>query len=379
MGSRVYRLILACKYEDTKGTAFAQFLFCLYNRSKQMERGSIVTIGARVLKTGAAVALALFVSSLAGLNPPLIAAIAAIFAMQPSIYRSWQYFLQQLQSNTVGAILAVLAGYYFQNNPIAVGVTCILVILLCLKFKMMEETIGLTLVTVITIMEATGHWTFAMNRFILVVIGILSSSLINVVFVPPKPQDQFNSSMQQVFDKLSLLLRTLISNEIKESVFQEEKQELEAGIRALVDKYKLIEEEEKKLRRSSYSHGRQLVVMKQLLRTLHKGLEILEAADQHYFQASRSEETNQEFDHHVEKLIKYHEHVLLKYDNKIKPECSDHYGQDLENEQFLRNIMDAYADGKGGRLRLTIVASALYDYGFQVHRLDKLVDHLHKD
>jgi uncharacterized membrane protein YgaE (UPF0421/DUF939 family) len=243
----------------------------------------------------------------------------------------------------------------------------------------MEETIGLTLVTVITIMEATGHWTFAMNRFILVVIGILSSSLINVVFVPPKPQDQFNSSMQQVFDKLSLLLRTLISNEIKESIFQEEKQELEAGIRALVDKYKLIEEEEKKLRRSSFSHARQLVVMKQLLRTLHKGLEILEAADQHYFQASRSEETNQVFDHHVEKLIKYHEHVLLKYDNKIKPECSDHYGQDLENEQFLRNIMDAYADGKDGRLRLTIVASALYDYGFQVHRLDKLVDHLHKD
>ena len=52
-----------------------------------------MSFGARVLKTGIAVTLALYLSSLF-LNPqsPVPAAIAAIFAMQPSIYRSWKYF-----------------------------------------------------------------------------------------------------------------------------------------------------------------------------------------------------------------------------------------------------------------------------------------------
>lgn len=71
-----------------------------------------MSFGARVLKTGIAVTLALYLSSLF-LNPqsPVPAAIAAIFAMQPSIYRSWKYFLDQLQTTTLGAIVALLGAW----------------------------------------------------------------------------------------------------------------------------------------------------------------------------------------------------------------------------------------------------------------------------
>ncbi|WP_157279959.1 FUSC family protein [Paenibacillus swuensis] len=337
-----------------------------------------MTLGARVFKTGVAVALALYASTLLGLNPPIIAAVAALFAMQPSIYRSWRYFLEQLQTNTIGATLALIAGYFFQNNPIAIGATCILVIVVCRQLKM-EDSIGLTLVTVIAVMEAPGHWTFALNRFTLTIIGIVSSFLINILFLPPKPQGQFFATVQQVFIDLSLLLRTLISNEIKESVFQEEKDKLEGAIRSLDGKYKLFEEEEKKLKQRKYSDVRLLVVYKQMLNTLHKGYEILEAAEQHYFQASREIETDADFDQILEKVNKYHEHVLLKFDGKIKPDHADQYTMDADNEDFLRKIMDAYADRKDGRLRLAIVASAIYDYGFQVSRLEKLVDHHVRD
>ncbi|MFD2611781.1 FUSC family protein [Paenibacillus gansuensis] len=338
-----------------------------------------MTLGARVFKTGVAVTLALYASMLLNLSPPIIAAVAALFAMQPSIYRSWRYLLEQLQTNTLGAALALVAGYFFQNDPIAVGVTCIIVIVLCRQLKM-EESIGLTLVTVIAVMEAPGvmkaadHILFALNRFQLTIIGIISSFLINILFIPPKPQGQFFSHVQQVFGNLSLLLRTLISNEIKENVFQEEKEKLERSIQSLINKYKLFEEEEKKLKHKKFSDVRLLVVYKQMLNTLHKGYEILETAEQHYFQAARAEDTDADFDQILEKINKYHEHVLLKFDRIIKPDHSDQYCMDKENEEFLSSIMDAYADRKDGRLRLAIVAAAIYDYGFQVSRLDKLVD-----
>ncbi|MFC5451377.1 FUSC family protein [Paenibacillus aestuarii] len=336
-----------------------------------------MVFGARVWKTGIAVTLALYISMWLDFSPPVIAAVAAIFAVQPSIYRSWRYFLEQLQTNVLGAVLALLAGTFFSNNVIAVGIVCILVILLCLRMRM-EETIGLTLVTVVAVMEASADWKFAVNRFLLSLIGIGCAFLINVLFFPPKPKEQFAAQIQTAFSKMSLLLRTVISNEMKETVFRDEKVALEGALRALADKFKLMEEEVKKLKRSSFTSIRHLVIYKQKLLAMHKGLEVLEAVEEHYFQAARTPEINHFFDDHVERLIKFHEHVLLKFDDKLKADCSEGMGIEEENERFMSNLIGSYQERPSGMLRLSIVAAALYDYGHQIARLDKLVEHIHR-
>lgn len=231
-----------------------------------------MSFGARVLKTGIAVTLALYLSSLF-LNPqsPVPAAIAAIFAMQPSIYRSWKYFLDQLQTTTLGAIVALVGGMVLSNEPIAVGLIIVLVIMICLKLNM-GETVGLTLVTVVSIMEASGDWHFALNRFLLTLVGIVSAFLINITVFPPKPKVQFVKQIHSVFSGMSLLLRTSISDEIKEVVFREEKSNLGGSIKSLSDKYNLFEEEQKKMKRSKFSETRQMVVYKQMLLSLQKGM-----------------------------------------------------------------------------------------------------------
>jgi len=336
-----------------------------------------VVFGARVWKTGIAVTLALYLSALLNFTPPVIAAVAAIFAMQPSIYRSWRYFLEQLQTNVLGAALALLAGTFFSNNVISIGIVCILVIVICLRMGL-EETIGLTLVTVVAVMEASGEWEFAVNRFLLSLIGIGSAFLINVLFFPPKPKDQFEAQIHTVFSKMSLLLRTVISDEIKETVFREEKGELSSSLQLLAGKYKLMEEEVKKLKRGKFSMIRHLVIYKQMLRTLSKGLEVLDTVDEHFFQANRGPQTDAFFDGHLEKLIKYHEHVLLKFDNKLKADSSEGLDIEADNEQFMSTLIERYQDQPSGILRLSVVAAAMYDYGHQVARLDKLLEHYHR-
>lgn len=335
-------------------------------------------MGARVLKTGIAVTLALYASLLLNQSTPVIAAVAAIFAMQPSIYRSWRYFLEQLQSNTIGAVLALLAGMVFSNEPIAVGIVCVLVIVLCLKLNM-EETIGLTLVTVIAVMEASGQWDYALGRFLQIIIGIASAFLINILFIPPNPKVQFMNQIDSVFNRMSLLLRTVISDEMKETAFREEKQALEEGLKSISEKYKLFEEETKKLKRAKYRRSREIVVYKQLLYTLHKGLEVLEAIEGHYFQSTPSTELDRVFDKHLELLIKGHEHVLLKFEDKMKPNSDEIEQLNLANEQFLHQTMESLSHGEDGTRRLTIVAAACYEYGFQIVRLDRLAGHVEKE
>ncbi|MDD9272288.1 aromatic acid exporter family protein [Paenibacillus sp. GCM10023248] len=335
-----------------------------------------MVFGARVWKTGIAVALSLYISAWLNFSPPVIAAVAAIFAMQPSIYRSWRYFLDQLQTNILGAALALLAGMFFSNNVIAIGLVCIIVIILSLRMGM-EETIGLTLVTVVAVMEASGEWQFALNRLLLSLIGIGCAFIVNILFFPPKPKEQFAVQIQSIFSKMSLLLRTVISNEMKESVFRDEKEALRSGLKSLSDKYRLMEEEIKKLKGkgNGFSRIRELVVYKQKLLVMYKGLEVLDAVDEHYFQAARTEAIDEYFDQHIERLIKFHEHVLLKFDDKLKDDSSEGMEMEAENERFMTVLIERYTKQPEGLLRLSIVAAAIYDYGHQVARLDKLVEH----
>ncbi|MFC0214611.1 aromatic acid exporter family protein [Paenibacillus chartarius] len=337
-----------------------------------------MTFGARMLKTGIAVTLSLYVSAWLHFTPPMIAAVAAIFALQPSIYRSWKHFLEQVQANTLGAVIALLAGTYLSKEPIAIGVVCILVIMICLKIKM-GDSIGLTLVTVVAVMEASGQWEFALNRFLLSMIGILSAFVVNIAFIPPDPRKQFNAQIHAVFNQLSLLLRTAISDEMKEKVFREQKQELEDGLHSLSDKYKLLEEELNKLKQAKYRRTRQIVVYKQLLHSLHKGFEVLEAVQQHYFQSERTPDINASFDRHLEKLIKFNEHVLLKLEDKVKPESWNSASVEEANDTFMKHATNGCNADRDGSFRLFIVAAAIYDYGYQTVRLDRLVEHLDKE
>ncbi|NMO96512.1 FUSC family protein [Paenibacillus lemnae] len=333
-----------------------------------------MAFGARMIKTGLAVTLALYMTMLLSLSSPVGAAIAAIFAMQPSIYRSWRYFLDQIQTSTLGAVIAMLWGYFLSSQPISVGLVCILVIMICIKLNM-GETIGLTLVTVISVMEASGQWDFALNRFILTLIGIVSAFLINILVFPPKPKEQYFKQIHLVFVKMSLLLRTAISHEMKDSVYREELNNLSGSIKSLSDKYALFEEEQKKLKRPKYSQSRQLVVYKHLLNSLQKGYEVLTAVDNHYFQAQRSEELDRLYDDHLEKLIKFHEHILWKFEDKLKPNEEEASSMALENQRFMDDMAGISNTSPTG-FRIAVVAAAMFDYGHTLERLNRVGDHI---
>lgn len=112
-----------------------------------------------------------------------------------------------------------------------------------------------------------------------------------------------------------------------------------------------------------------------MLSALRKGFEVLNAVDQHYFQAVRSPELNREFDEHLEKLTKFHEHIMLKFDDKLKPNYGEAMQFEQENDAFLRRMLDRYAAERTGVLRLSIVSAEMYEYGHQLERLNRLADH----
>src|SRR5690625_3979369 len=125
-------------------------------------------LGARIIKTGLAVVLSLYIAIWTNLEPPTFAALAAAFAVQPSIYRTFQTILEQVQANIVGAVLAVLFVMSFGQDPFVIGLVVALTIAIILKAKLESSTIPLAIVTVIIVMESpvTNFIQFATERFI---------------------------------------------------------------------------------------------------------------------------------------------------------------------------------------------------------------------
>ncbi|OLN22444.1 hypothetical protein BTO30_09015 [Domibacillus antri] len=339
-----------------------------------------MTLGPRVLKTGIAVALALYICFILNLEPAVFAGVAAVFTVQPSIYRTWKHILDQMLTNTMGAAIALFSIYLLGDNPIIIGLIMMLVISLSLKMKM-ESTIPLTLVTVLAIMSAPGNEDlfFTLNRFLIILVGIGSALLVNLLILPPKYKKNYLDKVQSIFQNMSLLLRTAVSNEMTETSFQEHSKTLREDIQKLEEQYKIFDEERGKMAKLRPLDVREIVVFKQMLKTLQQGEEVLENIEEHYFQSSTNKEEDQLFDAHLEQLIKYHEYLLLKYKGMIR-EQDDRSEITIRDKSgvFFEQTMEQYSQNKAQKWRLLIIASSIVEYTFHLQRLDQLIDQYYK-
>ncbi|WP_246861164.1 aromatic acid exporter family protein [Bacillus sp. REN3] len=340
----------------------------------------MITLGPRVLKTGLAVMLAIHITNWLGLEPPLFAAIAATFTIQPSIYRSWKQVLEQFQANTLGAVIAISAIYLFGSNPVVIGFVVVIVIIIGLKLKM-EGSISLTMITVLVIMSSQKYdgLLAAGNKFIIVLVGMGSAFLVNILVSPPSSNKKFTSEMDLAFKELSLLMRTVISSELTEKSFQEGWRRLKKDEAKLEELYKTLDEEREKISRITRLDVREMVVFKQMLACLRHGLRLLDIIENHFFQSHPEMEESMVFDRHLEELITYHEMILLKHAGKIQEIEASYKMAVLDGtSQFLESIMAETGFEREHKLRIVIIGSAIYDYAFHLERLDELVDQYQK-
>lgn len=332
-----------------------------------------MTIGPRILKTGLAVTLALYLCSAFQLEPAIFAALAATLTIQPSIYRTWKQMLDQVLTNTLGAAVALFAITFLGDNPITIGLVIILVISLSLKIKM-ESTIPTTLVTVLAIMSAPGNedLLFTLNRFLIIMLGTGSAMLVNITILPPKYKEKYLENIQNTFQNLSLLLRTAVSNEMTETSFQNQSKKLKKDIEKLAEQYHLFDEERGKLGNVNKMNSREVVVFKQMLKTLQQGEQLLENIEEHYFQTRTNQEENLFFDQYIEQVVNYHEFLLLKYQGKIREQDTDN-AVIKESGDFFEKVLNIYRQDKEQKLRLMIITSSIVDYTFHLGRLNKLL------
>ncbi|MBO1910048.1 FUSC family protein, partial [Microvirga sp. 3-52] len=133
-------------------------------------------LGARIIKTGVAIVLALFIAELLQLPQTVFAGIAAIFAIQPSIYRSYLRIVEQIQGNVIGAVIAIIFVLIFGHQLVVIGLAAVIIILIMNKLKL-EASISMALVMMIAIMEIQNDefLIYAVLRFTTFFVGVFAA------------------------------------------------------------------------------------------------------------------------------------------------------------------------------------------------------------
>lgn len=338
--------------------------------------------GARIFKTGIAVTLALYIATLLNLEPVTFAAVAAVFAVQPSVYRSFRTILDQFQANIIGAIIAIVFTIAFGNEPFVIGLGAILVIAISIKLKM-EKTIPLAVVTLIIIMEASTQGNFllfALSRLGIIMIGVLSSFIVNLLFLPPKHETKLLQKISANTDYIIQWLRLIIRHDAEHMALKDDIQKINEEIIDINNFYKLYKEERNYFKKNEYTKGRKLVVFRQMITTSEKARALLK--NLHFHEQSildLPEEMKELLREQIDYLTQFHDRTLLKYSGKVRHESSEEFLKEIDQgEKALTEQLIVYSEKK--RLNqedwteLFQTIGLIIDYKDQLQHLDLLID-----
>lgn len=337
-------------------------------------------LGARIFKTGLSITLSLYAAMFLNLEPPMFAALAATFAIQPSIYKSFQTILEQIQANIISAILAIVFVLTFGHHPIVVGAVVILVIAINLQLKM-ESIIPLAVVTVIIIMESpTGDFiVFASNRFFLILIGVFSAFIVNLLFIPPKHETQLYHKISDSTENIIKWIRLLTRHDAQQKMLKKDLSRLKESMVKINNLFLLYKEERNYFKKRQYAKARKVVLFRQMLATANKALTILKSLNRRENELHHMPEQLQILIRdRLDYLTNYHERILLKYVGKVKTQTTDDCleevcsGKEKLTDLFM-NFYKAQEIDQDDWLHIFPVIAQIVEYSDQLEYLDKLV------
>lgn len=339
-------------------------------------------LGARILKTGIAIILAISIASLLPSDAGMItvAGIAAVVAMQPSVYRTLKTIVDQFQGNVIGAILAIVMVSIFGKNIIIMGATVILLIAILFKLKI-EHVATLATVTALIIMgqhSGSFYWS-AFYRFILVMIGVLSSFIVNMTFLPPKFETKiYYNSLNITTDIFKWF--NLVLNDVTE--FNYVKQDLESLRQRVVKLEQLFEfykEERSLTKKYARAQTRTKILFKEIVLSTRDAYDVLKRMNRYQNDMlNLSESLFLQIKLEVDELSQFHEQILISITKKAKFDNPDF--QSRITNPLKKDLLTAYQEEfKSNSTNSTDIntnvihiIAALEEYRYNLEHLNRL-------
>lgn len=301
-------------------------------------------IGARVLKTGLAITLSIY---LAWFILPdgygSLAAIGASLSTQPSIKQSFETLTSRIISNVIGGIIAIFMLYTFSASPITIGITCIITIAV-LNSLNFSNVISLAIVNITVIMLGAGnnYVSDAAMRVAETTIGVIVSFLVNWLVLPPKYDKNFFSVLESTTLEVLMLLRAALRKNTEFSSLNADLNWAKDRITKFNVYFDLIREDFLITAKQRVSTTRKLVVYREMARATSSAIDLLETIhkNSHIYDQFPSE-MRSDFRERIETLMSAHEQIILKLYGKVGINEVNYMAMRLEHrEEYMQMFFD---------------------------------------
>lgn len=337
-------------------------------------------LGARMFKTGLAVAIALYIAGLLSFPSPAFAGFAAVFAMQPSIYQSFKITFKQLYGNLIGVVTGVSLAYTIGNDAVVVGLAVVTVIIICRLLKFEKSAVSIALMAVISVMETTSMeiLAFGIVRFSSLMFGILAAFVVNLVFIPPKYESTLFEHIKQLTLEIIQWLRVTIRHLSDDPSLKKEMQNLHNELKRMDELYLLFSEERIYLPKNKFMRARKLVIFRQLIKVSHVSFSLLRTIH------TVDNRTNMipidirtKLVEEIDYVVHRHEHMLLSFTGKIKPYNQSHDSHSNITE-FVDGLLKLYQENSSDYLVFLPLATKLVRYDHELNHLQALLSSYEK-
>jgi uncharacterized membrane protein YgaE (UPF0421/DUF939 family) len=335
-------------------------------------------IGPRMVKTGLAVALTLLVTDLFNLDLEIVAAIAAVLAMQPSIMRSYAYIKEVVISNSIGIIFA-LGGYFLLgSHPLSVGAIVIISIAINIRLGL-NKTVSLTVLTIITMMLSGDNgisYLYIVERLSLVAIGVLAAFIINALIMPPDHKKILFNMIRKTSEKTNFLLRVVSNKTLSIPQMRAEDREIEKCISGAKSYYEIIADERNRLFiRNRWNFFRSIIIYKHMIQVLSKKHTLIRQMERHI---NEIEMLPGNKSYLIKKLVQeintYSENILLLYENKIILD------KDLQKETkaamqvTVNNLIEELQGAEFSKWAIVFpISNSIIELFFELNKLERFV------
>ncbi|OCA82481.1 FUSC family protein [Bacillus sp. FJAT-27986] len=340
-------------------------------------------VGARVFKTGIAIVIAIYVATAFNVPAPVLAGISAVFAVQPTIYRSYRTLIDQIQANIIGFLIAISFVLLFGNDPLLIGLAAIITIVINLQLKN-ENQLTISLVTLILIMEQQdGNFTeFAFWRVAAILIGILSAFIVNLVFLPPKYETKLYKRISTTTDDILQWIRIGSRSSTEHIMMKKDINRIKENVTKADSLYALYKEERETFRKNTVAKSRKLVIYRYMIATNKRSLDILKRLHRFENEFHQMPEDFQiQVHHQLDLLLRKHEHIHLKFIGKVKPGLMLEESTDTYNKQLLIDIVKGFRlntdEDSPVHYHMVTLISSMLEYGDYLEHLEMLVNSFH--
>jgi len=186
-------------------------------------------IGARIIKTGIAVTITMFICKTLGLEPAFFGAVSAVINMQPSIFLTFKTSRDQICVHLLAVTTAIGLGSLIGGNPLSMGLITILIIIFYRKLKL-QSGISTGVVAAVFILSSSPEQFLphALMRTGVIFTGLFTAMLINIVLWPPhysrKFKEKLNESNLESVRYFCSALHSYVQLENKEPQINEQQQ-----------------------------------------------------------------------------------------------------------------------------------------------------------